>query len=104
MTDDGVLVIDAREYRTQSQNREAARERLVALIKSAATPPKNAGRRRPRKGRRRNSGFRPRSIAARSKRGDGRIIPVMRNRKLSGLAIIIFLSRRIPFVYRDQSP
>src|SRR3954467_4238838 len=28
MTDDGVLVIDAREYRTQSQNREAGRARL----------------------------------------------------------------------------
>src|SRR5690606_15672675 len=27
MTDDGVLVIDAREHRTQAQNREAARAR-----------------------------------------------------------------------------
>src|SRR3954469_4962307 len=47
MTDDGVLVIDAREYRTQSQNREAARERLVALIKRAATRPKKRRPTRP---------------------------------------------------------
>ena len=49
MTDDGVLIIDAREYRTQSQNREAARERLVALIKRAATPPKKRRPTRPGK-------------------------------------------------------
>jgi ribosome-associated protein len=44
VTDDGVLVIDAREHRTQTQNREAARERLTALIRRAAHQPK---RRRP---------------------------------------------------------
>jgi ribosome-associated protein len=44
MTGDGVLLIDSREYRTQAQNREAARERLAALVRQAATPPK---RRRP---------------------------------------------------------
>ena len=49
MTDDGVLVIDAREHRTQSQNREAARERLVALIKRAASPPKKRRPTRPGK-------------------------------------------------------
>lgn len=40
MTDDGVLVIDAREYRTQVQNREAARARLEALLQQAAVRPK----------------------------------------------------------------
>ena len=35
MTQDGVLLIDSREHRTQSQNREAARERLVALVRRA---------------------------------------------------------------------
>src|SRR3954449_4070978 len=35
MTDDGVVVIDARAFRTQSQNREDARERLVDLIRRA---------------------------------------------------------------------
>jgi ribosome-associated protein len=41
-----VLVIDAREHRTQAQNRVAARERLVALIQRAAHQPK---KRRPTK-------------------------------------------------------
>ena len=35
-TDDGVLIIDSREHRTQARNREAARERLSALIAQAA--------------------------------------------------------------------
>jgi len=44
VTDAGVLVIDSREHRTQAQNREAARARLVALLQHAAKRPK---RRRP---------------------------------------------------------
>jgi ribosome-associated protein len=43
---DGVLLIDSREYRTQAQNREAARARLVALLQQAAKRPKT---RRPTK-------------------------------------------------------
>lgn len=43
---DGVLTIDSRAFRTQPQNRKAARERLVALLKRAARAPK---RRRPTK-------------------------------------------------------
>ena len=39
MTGEGVLLIDSREYRTQSQNRDAARERLVALIRQATIVP-----------------------------------------------------------------
>ena len=39
MTSDGVLVIDARRFRTQVRNREDALERLVALIREAANPP-----------------------------------------------------------------
>lgn len=39
MTSDGVLVIDARRYRTQARNRDDALERLVALIREAANPP-----------------------------------------------------------------
>jgi ribosome-associated protein len=35
MTTDGVLVLDSREHRSQGQNREAARARLVALIQQA---------------------------------------------------------------------
>jgi len=48
MTTDGVLLIDSREHRTQAQNREAARARLVALLQHAARPPK---KRRPTKPR-----------------------------------------------------
>jgi ribosome-associated protein len=40
MTDEGVLVIDSREHRTQAQNREAARARLIALLQHAARRPK----------------------------------------------------------------
>jgi ribosome-associated protein len=40
LTSDGLLRIDSREHRTQARNREAARERLVALIQQAARRPK----------------------------------------------------------------
>jgi len=40
---DGVLVITARRYRSQTMNRQDARDRLVAIIRRAATP------RRPRR-------------------------------------------------------
>jgi ribosome-associated protein len=44
VTADGVLLIDSREHRTQAQNREAARARLIALLERAARRPR---RRRP---------------------------------------------------------
>ncbi|BDV31235.1 alternative ribosome rescue aminoacyl-tRNA hydrolase ArfB [Microbacterium terricola] len=44
---DGVLTIAASEYRSQLRNRDAARERLVALIADALRPP--APQRRPTK-------------------------------------------------------
>lgn len=40
LTKDGDLVLTAREYRTQEQNREAARARLTALLDEALTPPR----------------------------------------------------------------
>ena len=40
MTADDVLLIDSREHRTQSRNREAARTRLVDLLTRAAKRPK----------------------------------------------------------------
>ena len=46
MSKDGVLLIDSREYRTQAQNREAARDRMVALIQKALVRPR---KRRPTK-------------------------------------------------------
>ena len=40
MNAQGELVIEARQYRTQEQNRQAAQERLVHLIRAAAEHPK----------------------------------------------------------------
>lgn len=40
VTDEGVIVITARRYRTQGANREDAIERLVRLIRRAARTPK----------------------------------------------------------------
>jgi len=40
VTADGVLVIDARRFRTQERNRADARARLVELIRRAARPDK----------------------------------------------------------------
>ena len=39
MTKDGVLVITAQRHRTRERNREDALDRLLALIREAATPP-----------------------------------------------------------------
>ena len=39
LTGEGVLIINARQYRTQDRNRQDALERLVALIRVAAAPP-----------------------------------------------------------------
>lgn len=46
MTVDGILVITARQFRTQELNRKDALDRLIALIRDTASPPK---RRRPTK-------------------------------------------------------
>lgn len=47
MTDDGVLLIDARRHRTQAANREDARERLVALVQEALIEPRRRRKTRP---------------------------------------------------------
>lgn len=44
LTSDGVLIIEAQRFRTQDQNRQEARQRLIALIRQATVAPK---RRRP---------------------------------------------------------
>lgn len=50
MTADGVLLIDAREHRTQAQNRVEARARLVALLQQALVAPKRRRKTRPTAG------------------------------------------------------
>ena len=49
MTDEGILVIDAREHRTQGQNREEARVRLADLIRRALVRPKRRRKTKPGK-------------------------------------------------------
>ena len=39
MTKDGVLVITAQRHRTRERNRDDAQERLLELLREAATPP-----------------------------------------------------------------
>jgi len=39
LTREGVLVITAQRHRTQERNRADARERLIELVREAATPP-----------------------------------------------------------------
>jgi ribosome-associated protein len=64
MTTEGVLVIDAREHRTQAQNREAARERLVAFIEQASRRPKKRHPTRP------GPAARERRLTTKKKRAD----------------------------------
>src|SRR5881628_3346000 len=49
LTSEGILLSDSREHRTQAQNRQAARARLVALLQHAARRPRT---RRPTKPKR----------------------------------------------------
>lgn len=49
MTADGVLVIDARRFRTQAQNREDARERLADLVRRALIVPRRRRKTKPGK-------------------------------------------------------
>jgi ribosome-associated protein len=64
MTGDGVLLIDSREHRTQSANREAARDRLRQLLVQAAVPPKKRRRTAP------TAGSKERRITSKVKRGE----------------------------------
>jgi ribosome-associated protein len=40
ITEEGILIIDARQFRTQKANRQDAKDRLVELIRSATKKPK----------------------------------------------------------------
>jgi ribosome-associated protein len=64
LTADGVLLIDSREHRTQAQNREAARARLLALLQHAARRPKTRRPTRPR------AAARERRLDAKKRRGE----------------------------------
>ncbi len=60
---DGILLIDSREYRLQSQNRVAARARLAELIQRALVKP------RPRRATKPKAGARERRLAVKKLRG-----------------------------------
>ena len=64
MTDDGILILDARQFRSQIRNREDVIERLIDLIRQAVTPPKPRKKSRPTLAskRRRLEGKRHRSV------------------------------------------
>ncbi|KRE94403.1 peptidyl-tRNA hydrolase [Frateuria sp. Soil773] len=47
LTDDGVLVIQARRFRDQARNRDDARERLAEIVRGALTAPKKRVATRP---------------------------------------------------------
>ena len=47
ITEEGILVIDSRRYRTQGQNRKDATEKFVELVRTAAQKPKTRRRTRP---------------------------------------------------------
>lgn len=49
MVGDDVLLIDSREFRTQTANREAARERLAALLEAASKRPRKRRATKPSK-------------------------------------------------------
>ncbi len=47
LTRDGVLILTARRFRTQERNRADAIERLIEMIRAAATPPKRRRKTKP---------------------------------------------------------
>jgi ribosome-associated protein len=61
---DGVLTVVATEHRSQLRNREAARERLVALLAAALAPDPP-----PRRATRPTAGSRRRRLDAKTRRG-----------------------------------
>jgi ribosome-associated protein len=69
MTQEGILILDARQFRTQEQNRRDALNRLIALLRKALERPKRRYATRPSsasKGRRLES-KRRRSMAKRTR-------------------------------------
>ena len=63
LTGDGVLIIDARRFRTRERNRHDALERLIALVQKAAIAP------RPRKATRPTAASKRRRLEGKLQRG-----------------------------------
>jgi ribosome-associated protein len=62
VSQEGVLIITAQRYRSQERNRADALDRLIALIRRAATPP------RPRRPTRPSGAARERRLAGKARR------------------------------------
>ena len=75
VTSDGVLVIDSRVHRTQAQNREAARARLIALVQRAARRPRKRTPTRP------PAGSREKRLETKKRRG---AVKALRGRRDAG--------------------
>jgi ribosome-associated protein len=71
ITSDGVLVIEAKKYRTQEQNREDAIQRFYELLRKAGEKPKTRHKTRPTKASReeRLKGKKKRSEVKKLRRG-----------------------------------
>ncbi len=63
LTSDGVLIIDARRFRTRERNRRDALDRLIALVRKAAVPPT------PRKATRPTAASKRRRLEGKQRRG-----------------------------------
>ena len=63
VTADDVLIIDSREHRTQGQNREAARERLIEFLRAASRRPRRRLATAP------SAGARERRLTTKKRRG-----------------------------------
>jgi ribosome-associated protein len=73
ITAEGVLLLDSREHRTQSQNREAARARLAALIGQASVRPRTRTATKPgRAAKERRLTAKKRRATVKGLRGGGR--------------------------------
>ncbi|HEY6011010.1 MAG TPA: alternative ribosome rescue aminoacyl-tRNA hydrolase ArfB [Nitrospirota bacterium] len=70
ITQDGILIIEARQHRTQERNREDAISRLVELVRMAAEKPKTRKKTKPSRAakERRIEGKKQRSEVKRSRR------------------------------------
>ena len=64
ITQDGVVVIKAQQYRSQEQNRADAMDRLNALVQSVAQPPRTRRATKP------TYGSRQRRLQAKTQRGE----------------------------------
>jgi ribosome-associated protein len=64
INDDGVLVINARRFRSQFRNRQDALDRLIDVIREATIPPKTRRRTRP------TTASRRRRLQAKRRRSD----------------------------------